>query len=302
MQDWELLAKSYDDISDRLINDAKLLRLNLYILALRYLKEGASCFIELPTKDEGEEKNDPAKSQVSNLEKEKNKQKTIRKEKKESRITTRLATFCPFAYKSPKPKSLGSLDSSIFAPPLSGLSALSALCALSALSALSTLSALFAPSAPSTLSALSAPFAPSAPSPPSTPSAPSGSFASILPPPTLSTLSAPFNSSASVPLLSALSAPSAHSTPSALSAFFLPAISWLFLYIPTPGQRRLIEWNRREKRASSSKKIALLPLLPFIEHPLSSVFFPSTCGQKKLLTRHLILTAGHWLGIATQKR
>ena len=34
LQNWELLTKSYDDISDGLIDDAELLWLNLHILAL----------------------------------------------------------------------------------------------------------------------------------------------------------------------------------------------------------------------------------------------------------------------------
>ena len=73
MQDLELLAKSYNDISNELIDDTKLLRLNLHILALGYLEEGASHFTKLPTKDKGEEEDDQTEPQVSNLEEEKNK-------------------------------------------------------------------------------------------------------------------------------------------------------------------------------------------------------------------------------------
>ena len=72
-QDWELLANSYDDISNGLIDNAKLLWLNLHILALGYLEEKASHFTELPNKDKGEEEDDQAKPQVSDLEEEKNK-------------------------------------------------------------------------------------------------------------------------------------------------------------------------------------------------------------------------------------
>ncbi len=54
-QDSELLAKSYNDISDALIADADLLRLSLHISALGYLEEGASRFTKLPTEDEQNE-------------------------------------------------------------------------------------------------------------------------------------------------------------------------------------------------------------------------------------------------------
>ena len=77
MQDWKLLAKSYDDINNKLIDDAKLLWLNLHILALGYLEKKASRFTELPTKDKGEEKVNQTEPQVSDLEKEKNKQTII---------------------------------------------------------------------------------------------------------------------------------------------------------------------------------------------------------------------------------
>ncbi len=68
------MAKSYNDINDELIDNTKLLWLNLYILALEYLKEGVYHFIELPIEDKSDEKNeDNQESQVSNSEKEKNK-------------------------------------------------------------------------------------------------------------------------------------------------------------------------------------------------------------------------------------
>ena len=57
-QNWELLAKSYNDISNGLIDDTKLLRLNLHILVLRYLEERASRFIKLVIKNEGEKEDD----------------------------------------------------------------------------------------------------------------------------------------------------------------------------------------------------------------------------------------------------
>ena len=71
-QDWELLAKNYKEISHRFVNDPKLLRLNLYILALGYLKERAIYFIKLLTKKKNGEKNGGNQElQVSDLEEEK---------------------------------------------------------------------------------------------------------------------------------------------------------------------------------------------------------------------------------------
>ena len=219
MQNWELLAKSYNDISNELIDNAKLLWLNLYILALKYLEKGASRFTELLIEDEGEEKDDQAELQVFNLKEEKNKQKTIWKEKRKSRVTACLTIFCLSACGSPKSGSLRSPDSSTSAPSLSALSA---------------------PSAPSTPSAL---FAPSTPSIPSTPSAPSdlsalsapSALSALFALSALSVLFAPSDFSVFISLLPALSAPSA------LSAFFLPAMPWLSLHTPIARRRRLIK-------------------------------------------------------------
>ena len=65
------MAKSYNNISNELINDAKLLRLNLHILALGYLEKEVSHFIELSTKDKDKEEDDQLEPQISNLKKEK---------------------------------------------------------------------------------------------------------------------------------------------------------------------------------------------------------------------------------------
>ncbi len=80
--------------------------------------------------------------------------------------------------------------------------------------------------------------------------------------------------------LSALSTPFALSVLSTLSAFSAFALPWLFPHTPTPGRYRLIEWNQRVKKASSSEEMTPLALLPSIEH-LSLIFFPSSHGQKK---------------------
>ncbi len=71
------MAKSYNDTSDGLIDNAELLWLNLHISALGYLEEKTSRFTELPTKDEGEKEDDQAERQVSDLKEEKNKQKML---------------------------------------------------------------------------------------------------------------------------------------------------------------------------------------------------------------------------------
>ena len=153
LQNWELLANSYNNISDGLIHDAKLLWLNLYILALGYLEKRALRFTKLSTEDKGEKEDHQVKPQVPNLKEKKNKQKTIQKEKKESRVAACLTTLPPSVCEFPKPGPLKSSGSSASATPPSALST------LFALSTLSTLSIPSAPSAPFTLSALSAPFA-----------------------------------------------------------------------------------------------------------------------------------------------
>lgn len=50
-----MLAKSYNDIRDELIVEAKLSRLNFHILVLKYLEEKISRFTELATKNEDED-------------------------------------------------------------------------------------------------------------------------------------------------------------------------------------------------------------------------------------------------------
>lgn len=65
------MTKSYNDISNEPINEAKLSRLNFYISVLGYLEEVASCFTELVTDNEYEEENeDNQEPPVSDLEEE----------------------------------------------------------------------------------------------------------------------------------------------------------------------------------------------------------------------------------------
>lgn len=56
---WEYLAKNFDTISDVLIIENDLLKLNLPIWVLGYLKDRPSCFIEvIKDKDEDEKEQD----------------------------------------------------------------------------------------------------------------------------------------------------------------------------------------------------------------------------------------------------
>lgn len=68
------MTKSYNDNSNALIADTKLLQLNLHILTLEYLEEEASHFIELSIKDKSEEENEyNLQLQVFDSKEEKNK-------------------------------------------------------------------------------------------------------------------------------------------------------------------------------------------------------------------------------------
>lgn len=60
MQDWEFLAKNFDNVNNKLIADRDLSRLNIYILALGYLEERKPRFIEV-TEENNKEVNQDAK-------------------------------------------------------------------------------------------------------------------------------------------------------------------------------------------------------------------------------------------------
>ena len=221
------MAKSYNDISNGLIDNAKLLWLNFHILALGYGEDKAFRFINLLTQNKSKEEDHQTKPQVSDLKEEKNKQKIIQKEKRENQMPACFTTFCPFTRWCPTPESYGSSTfvlpsfalllsafSGFFTSglPIFALSALSALYVLSALSVLFALllsalllSALFLPSAPFALLM-------------------SASFLFALS--NLSTLSALFALSMLSALLAlfALSVLSVSSIPFVLSTFSIPAI------------------------------------------------------------------------------
>ena len=59
-------------MSNTLIDDVKLLQLKFHSLALEYLEEGTTCFIELNIEDKSKEKiEDNQEPQLSDLEEEK---------------------------------------------------------------------------------------------------------------------------------------------------------------------------------------------------------------------------------------
>lgn len=91
------MAKNFNDISDDLIDDGDLLRLDLHISAPGYLEEGGSRFTEVATEDDDEENEDAEEPEVSDSEAEKKKQRTLRKEKRDARAAARLAAARPSA-------------------------------------------------------------------------------------------------------------------------------------------------------------------------------------------------------------
>lgn len=100
------MAKNFIDISDTLINDANLSRLDLHILGLGYLQEGVSRFMEVITEDEVQEI--AKKPEVFDSKEEKKRQMTLWKEKKDTKAAACLST--------------GRLRRSSAARPVSGLS------------------------------------------------------------------------------------------------------------------------------------------------------------------------------------
>lgn len=62
MQDWKFLSKNFDDISDELIANKDLLRLNIHISMPGYLKERRPCFIKI-TEDNNKKPDQNAKKE-----------------------------------------------------------------------------------------------------------------------------------------------------------------------------------------------------------------------------------------------
>ena len=71
----------FKNINNNLIDDNNLLKLNLHILALDYVKEKISRFTKVAMEDKNEEKQN-TKLQISNSKEEKIKQRVLQKKKK----------------------------------------------------------------------------------------------------------------------------------------------------------------------------------------------------------------------------
>ena len=94
------------------------MKLNLHILALGYLEDGPSYFMEIiksKDKDKEEQNNEPP---VSNSEKEKKKKKILQKKNRDAWVAACLLANCFSALSIP-------LVPGLTAPPVSGLFALS---------------------------------------------------------------------------------------------------------------------------------------------------------------------------------
>lgn len=95
MQDWDFFTKNFDNVSNELIADGNLLRLDIHILAPRYLKKNKPRFIKV-TENNNEELDQDAKEEliVSNLEEEAIKKRALYKEKRDAQAAL-LAMTCP---------------------------------------------------------------------------------------------------------------------------------------------------------------------------------------------------------------
>ncbi len=84
MQDWEVLGKNFDDISDNHIDNKELARLEFHILGVGYLEKGLSRFTKISIKDNNVFGADAKELEpISNFEKEKKNKKNLRKEQKD---------------------------------------------------------------------------------------------------------------------------------------------------------------------------------------------------------------------------
>lgn len=77
------LAKNFEIINDNFIAKNNLLKLNLYILALGYLENRLSYFMEIIKNKNEDKKEQNNELQISYFKKEKKKIKTLQKEKKD---------------------------------------------------------------------------------------------------------------------------------------------------------------------------------------------------------------------------
>lgn len=256
------MANIFIDISNTLIDNANLSRLDLQILGPGYLKEGISHFTEVITEDKVQEIAE--ESEVSNSKKEKKKRATLWKKKRDVWAVARLSAGCLREFFAT------GLVSSLSAPYASAPSSSARSAAL--IPRLSTLSIfvgsarsvvpvphLFAPSA-SAGSARSAGliFGLSTPST----SVLSISARSAVPMPGFSTFSASALFASALSTSSGFAVPVLGLSTSALPIFGLFTFSGLVV-TPTSGRQKLIKLNQREKKATSEElSPAFTPLLP----------------------------------------
>ncbi len=68
MQDWEFLAKNFDQVSNELIAEKDLLRLDVHISAPGYLEEEKPCFTKVTEEYKEKSNRDNAEEKPTNLE------------------------------------------------------------------------------------------------------------------------------------------------------------------------------------------------------------------------------------------
>ncbi len=87
-QDWEFLAKNFDQVSNELITEADLLRLDVHISAPGYLEERRLRFTEVPEQYKEESNKDDVEKEPTDSEEEVIKKKAQRKKKRDARTTS----------------------------------------------------------------------------------------------------------------------------------------------------------------------------------------------------------------------
>lgn len=94
MQNWKFLIRNFDDVSDVLIADRDLLKLDIYILAPSYLGEGRPHFTKkLEDNNQEPNKNAAQELMVSDSEEEAMKKRTIHKKMRDTEAVS-FAVAC----------------------------------------------------------------------------------------------------------------------------------------------------------------------------------------------------------------
>ncbi len=287
-QDWEFLAKNFDQVSNELIAEADLLRLDIYISAPGYLEEGRPRFTEVMEEYKEESNRDDAEEEPTDSEEEAIKKKAQCKEKRDAR-TASLAV--PRSFRClPVPGSSAPPSPSASGVRVPGSSAPSASSA--------PVPGSSTPPSPSgrlpVPGSSAAPPGSSAP-PPGSSAPPSPSASGVRVPGS----SAPSASGVPVPGSSAPSSPfgclpmPGSSAPSPSGCLPVPGSSppfpnWSSPQTPTlvPGKRRLGQWDRIIKRASSEEALPTFArLLPPMERPSPPLFPSNSPGEKRLFDK-----------------